>query len=326
MDCSIQLGGIEFDRLRDTAQLAEGLGFRTIYFPDHLKAEGPERQAMGVPSYDPMLQAALVADATKRIRVGHLVLCNLFRHPAVTARSLATLDQISGGRMVAGLGSGWTESEFRMTGIPFPEIGSRLRMLDEALTCIRGLWGSAGAFSFEGEFYRFNEAELSPRPVQSPPPIVLGGSGKGLLRIAARHADVVNIVSDTGRAGYIALANAVKLTDATFRSKVSFLRAEAQRAGRDAKAVRVSGALFTVLLTESRAAAQSAMEGMAGMFGVPTAALLASPLFLVGTPDDCIAELKRRERDWDLSEVVVSGMNAAPEMLERFGREILPHV
>ena len=325
MDFAVQFGGIEFDRLRDAAQTAEGLGFRTIYFPDHLVAEGPERQSMGVPAFDPMVQAAIVADATKRLRVGHLVLCNLFRHPAVTARSLATLDHLSGGRMVAGLGSGWTETEFRMTGIPFPEIGERLRMLDEALTCIRGLWGRE-PFTFDGEFYKFDAADLSPRPVQDRPPIVLGGSGKGLLRIAARHADVVNIVSETGRAGYIALANAIKLSDETFREKVRFLRAEAARAGRDGSAIRISAVLFTVQLTESRAAAEATIESLAGMFGVPPAALLASPLFLVGTPEDCIEELRRRQRDWEVSEVVVSGMNAGPELLERFGREIMPHV
>ena len=141
MDCALQIGWTDITGLRDMAQAAEGLGFSTIYFPDHLVAEGPERQVMGVPSYDPLMQAAIAAAATSRVRIGHLVLCNLFRHPAVTARSLATLDQLSGGRMVAGLGSGWTETEFRMTGIAFPEIGARLRMLDEALTCLRGLWG-----------------------------------------------------------------------------------------------------------------------------------------------------------------------------------------
>src|ERR1700739_2284996 len=94
--------------LRDTAQAAEELGFGAVYFPDHLVAEGPERNATGLPAYDPMMQAALVADGTKRIRIGHLVLANLFRHPAVTARSLATLDVMSGGRAIAGLGTGWT--------------------------------------------------------------------------------------------------------------------------------------------------------------------------------------------------------------------------
>src|SRR5262245_19820191 len=275
MDFGLQLGWMEFDRLRDLAQTAEGLGFRSVYFPDHLLAEGPEKQAMGVPAFDPLMQAAVVAGATSRVRIGHLVLCNLFRHPSITARSLATLDQMSGGRMLAGLGSGWTETEFRMTGIPFPEIGPRLRMLDEALTCIRGLWGEE-PFSHDGEFYQFRDASLTPRPVQSKPPFVLGGGGKGLLRVAARHADVVNIVSDTGRAGYIALANAIKLTDDTYREKVRFLRAEANRAGRDGKAIRISGMLFTMQLTDSRAAAEATAEGIAGMFGVPPAAILGS--------------------------------------------------
>jgi probable F420-dependent oxidoreductase len=324
MNFGLQLGWVEFARLRDLAQTAEGLGFRSVYFPDHLLAEGPEKQAMGVPAFDPLMQAAVVAGATSRVRIGHLVLCNLFRHPAVTARSLATLDQMSGGRMIAGLGSGWTETEFRMTGIPFPEIGPRLRMLDEALTCVRGLW-SGKPFSFEGEFYKFQEADLVPRPVQERPPVLLGGGGKGLLRVAARHADVVNIVSDTGRAGYIAIANAIKLSDATFRQKVDFLRAEANRAGRDGSKIGISALIFTAQLTATRAEAHSAVEGMAAMFGVPPAALLASPLFLVGTPEDCIAELKRRQKAWDLSEVVLSG-TTAPDLLERFGREILPHV
>src|SRR4029450_9118358 len=142
MNFGLQLGWVEFDLLRDLAQTAEGLGFRSVFFPDHLLAEGPEKQAMGVPALDPLMQAAVVAGATSRVRIGHLVLCNLFRHPAVTARSLAPLGQVRGGgvRMIAGLGSGWTETDFRMTGIPFPEIGPRLRMLDEALTCLRGLW------------------------------------------------------------------------------------------------------------------------------------------------------------------------------------------
>jgi probable F420-dependent oxidoreductase len=324
MECALQIGWTDITRLRDQAQAAEGLGYRTIYFPDHLVAEGPERQVMGVPSYDPLMQASVVATATSCVRIGHLVLCNLFRHPSVTARSLATLDQLSGGRMVAGLGSGWTETEFRMTGIEFPDIGPRLRMLDEALTCVRGLWGDA-PFSFAGEFYRFTDASLLPKPVQARPPILLGGSGKGLLRIAARHADVLNIVSETGRPGYIKLTQALKLTDATFRDKVRFVRDEAARAGRDPKSIRLSSMLFTVQLTDSRAATDVAAEGLGGMFGVPPAAILGSPLFLVGTPDDCIVELRRRQQEWDLAEIVLAGPTAA-DLAERFGREILPHV
>src|SRR5262245_46421300 len=130
MHFGLQLAGLEFPQLRDMAQMAEGLGYHAIYLPDHLVFEGPERSVdPRTNAYDPMVEAAVIADATRTVRIGHLVLCNLFRHPAVTARSLATLDHLSGGRLIAGLGSGWTESEFRMTGIAFPEIGPRLRML-----------------------------------------------------------------------------------------------------------------------------------------------------------------------------------------------------
>ena len=186
MDCALQIGWTDVTGLRDMAQAAEGLGFSTIYFPDHLVAEGPERQVMGVPSYDPLMQAAIAATATSRVRIGHLVLCNLFRHPAVTARSLATLDQLSGGRMVAGLGTGWTETEFRMTGIPFPRSG-RGSACSTRRSRASAASGARAPFTFDGEFYRFTDATLLPRPVQQPhPPILLGGSGKGLLRIAAQ--------------------------------------------------------------------------------------------------------------------------------------------
>ena len=175
---------------------------------------------MNGPAFDSMTLATIAAEATRTVKVGHMVLCNLFRHPAITAQSLATLDHLSGGRAIAGLGSGWTETEFRMTGIPFPDVATRLRMLDEALVCLRGLW-SDEPFTFAGEFYRFTEATLLPRPVQRPhPPIVLGGSGRGLLRIAARHADSLNLISSAGREGYIALKSVVAFTDASFKAKV----------------------------------------------------------------------------------------------------------
>src|SRR5262245_38632340 len=213
MDFGLQINGPDLIQGRDIAQAAEALGFGTIYFPDHLVLEGPERQAQGFPAYDPMIQAAVVATATTRIRMGQLVLCNLFRHPAVTARSIATLDQLSNGRAVLGLGSGWTETEFAMTGLPFPEIGPRLRMLDEALTCIRGLLRGP-RFRFERRCSRCRDASRRQRPGRRRhPPIILGGSGKRLLRIAAKHADLVNIVSETGKQGYISLAQAAKLTD-----------------------------------------------------------------------------------------------------------------
>jgi len=323
MEFGLQIANMEWQQLRDTAQEAEGLGFQTLLVPDHIVAEGPERQFdPHFLSYDVMIQVALLAEATKKARVGHLVLCNLFRHPVMTAQSLTSLDRLSNGRLIAGLGTGWTEREFKMTGISFPDIGTRLRMLDEALTCIRSLWTNEHT-TVAGEFYQFDESILWPKPVQQPhPPILLGGGGKGLLRVAAKHADIVNIISDAGKPGYIKLANVAKLTDESFQAKVKFLRDEAARHGRDGSKIRISNVIFSVIVTNSAAETQATAEGMAPMFNTSPEGLLHSPLSLIGTPEQCIAELKRRQRDWDVSQVIFSG--GAP--IRRLAEEVLPHV
>jgi probable F420-dependent oxidoreductase len=324
MRFGIQLGiGLgDITRLHDIAQLVEGLGYDVIYFPDHLVLEGPERQRMEGPSFDSMAMATVAATATTRVKIGHLVLCNLFRHPAITAQSLATLDQLSGGRALAGLGSGWTETEFAMTGIGFPPIGERLRMLDESLACIRGLWGDA-PFTHEGEFFRFRDAHLLPKTVQKPhPKIVLGGGGKGLLRIAARHADVLNVIADVGKRGYISMQGAGKLDDDAFRSKVDFVRAEAAKLGRDPRAIDISNFAFNVVLTDSADAAQGMITGMAGAMGTTPEAIAHSPMMLIGTPESMIAELRRRQTAWDVTELVFQFQDEGT--VTRFAREVAP--
>jgi probable F420-dependent oxidoreductase len=326
MEYGLQIANLDWQQLRDRARAAEEQGYSVITVPDHIVMEGPER------SYDPhhlswdaMLMVGVIAEATKKAQVGHLVLCNLFRHPIITAQSLTSLDHLSGGRLLAGLGTGWTEREFAMTGLPFPDIATRLRMLDESLTCLRSLWTTEET-TFAGEFYRFDKAILWPKPVQRPhPPILLGGGGKGLLRVAAKHADVVNIISDAGRPGYISLENVAKLTDDAFTSKVKFLRDEAARHGRDGKKIRISNMIFTVVLTDSPAATRATVEGMAPMFNTTPAGMVRAPLALIGTPDECIAELRRRQKEWDVSQVLFGG-GVDPTMQRRLAEEVLRHV
>jgi probable F420-dependent oxidoreductase len=326
MEYGLQIANLDWQQLRDRAQAAEELGYSVITVPDHIVMEGPER------SYDPhhlswdaMLMVGVIAEATKTAQVGHLVLCNLFRHPIITAQSLTSLDRLSGGRLIAGLGTGWTEREFKMSGLPFPDITTRLRMLDEALTCLRSLWTNEET-TFEGEFYRFDKCILWPKPVRQPhPPILLGGGGKGLLRVAAKHADVVNIISDAGKPGYIKLENVAKLTDDSFTSKVAFLRAEAARHGRDGKSIRISNMIFTVILTDSPAATRATVEGMAPMFNTTPEGMVRSPLALIGTPDECIAELRRRQKEWDVSQVLFGGALDAGTQ-RRLAEEVLRHV
>lgn len=326
MEYGLQLANLDWQQLRDRARAAEEQGYAVITVPDHVVMEGPEKSYdPRTLCYDPMVMVGVIAEATTRARVGHLVLCNLFRHPVITAQSLASLDTLSGGRLIAGLGTGWTEREFKMTGLPYPDITTRIRMLDEALACMRGLW-SQDETTFSGEFYQLDQCILYPKTVQQPhPPILLGGGGKGLLRVAAKHADVVNIIADAGRPGYIKLENVAKLTDDAFTSKVRFLREEAARHGRDGKKIRISNMIFTTMLTDSPAATRATVEGMAPMFNTSPEGMLRSPMALIGTPEECVAELRRRQRDWDVSQVLFGGGIDARTQ-QRLAEDVLRHV
>jgi probable F420-dependent oxidoreductase len=328
MEFGVQLGNLEPAQYRAHAQTAEALGYDAIVFPDHLVNEGPDRQLdPKSKAYDHIVMAAAVIEATKKIRVGHLVLCNLFRHPSITAQSLMTLDRLSNGRLVAGLGTGWTETEFKMSGIPFPPIAERLRMLDEALACILSLWKNETT-TFDSEFYHLKDAILWPKPIQQPhPPIVIGGGGKGLLRLAAKYADYVNIIPDAGKRGYISMEVARKMTNDSFREKIAFLREEAKKLGRKPETVRVSNFVFMTMITESKEASRKNAEMMAPMFNQTAEQLLASPMILIGTPDECVTELKRRAKDWGTEQMIFTGEVGQNEKLLRdLHEKVLAHV
>jgi probable F420-dependent oxidoreductase len=323
MEIGLQLGSKSYAELRDLAQMAEELGFSAIYVPDHFAYEQP---GVGLdanaPAYEAIGMLAGLAAATRRVKIGGLVLCNMFRHPALTAQATTTLDHVSNGRALLGLGAGWTRAEFDMTGLPFPDVGVRLRMLDEALKVIKSLWREETT-TFSGEFYQLRDAISTPKPLSKPhPPILLGGNGKGLLRIAAREAQMLNIVSETGRQGTVKPEAVGKLTEEAFKQRIEFVRAEARAAGRDPKEIHFSSVLFMPVLTDAAAAALSVADNLGSLFGLKGEAVRRMPLALIGTPDECVAELKRREREWSLEHVVLSGTRN-PKDIERFAREVL---
>ena len=324
MEFGLFLMSIDFEAVRESARAAEELGYHLVVFPDHFVNEGPSGYDPHALSHDAILLAAAAAQATRTIRIGHVVLCNLFRHPAVTAQALMSLDHLSGGRLIAGLGAGWTETEFRMTGIGFPEIGTRLRMLDESLTCIRSLWTQERT-TFEGELYRFEDAILWPKPLQRPhPPIIIGGSGRGALRLMAKHADVANIAVDTGKPAKLTLDGMGKINDAAFRDRANFVRAEAARLGRDPSAITISNAVFSVTLADSPAAAEASAREIGRTFGIPSHEAPRSALFLIGTPQQCVEELNRRAAEWGVGQFLFAAGSA--ETTRRLANEVLPHV
>lgn len=327
MDFGLQLAGAPAQELLSLARNAEAWGYSTIYVPDHWVYE---RQAGGglddaANSWEATTILGAIAAVTSKVRIGSLVMCNLFRHPATTAQHIATLDHISNGRALLGIGSGWTKAEFDMMGMPFLDVKPRLRMLEEAVRVTRALWTEPRT-NFAGEFYTLKDAFLVPKPIQQPhPPIMLGGSGKGILRMAAREADHVNVISDAGRAGTILMSEVAKVTDDAFKAKLDFVRTEAKAAGRDPDRITFSSTIFMPMIADTEAAGNQFATGMGGMLGLDAAQVKRMPMGLIGTPDECIAELKRRAREWGTEHYIMSGFGG-PTQAERFAREIAPKV
>jgi probable F420-dependent oxidoreductase len=327
MDFGLQLAGIPASDMVALARQAETSGFSAIYVPDHWAYEqrgggGLDDKAL---AWEATTILGALAVATTRVRIGALVLCNLFRHPGTTAQATTTLDHLSGGRAILGLGSGWTRAEFEMMGAPFPDVQPRLRMLDEAVRVIKQLW-TTDRVTFDGEFCHLRDAMSVPKPLQKPhPPVMLGGSGKGLLRIAAREADIVNVISDSGRAGTILPSEVAKLTDEAFRRKLDFVRSEARAAGRDPSAITLSSTIFIPMLADSAEAAHTFATNLGGLFGVSESEVRRMPLALIGTPEECVAELTRRGREWGVGHYILSGYGK-PANAERIAREVLARV
>jgi F420-dependent oxidoreductase-like protein len=181
-----------FDRVVEQARAAEAAGFSLVTVMDHLY------QITGVgPETDPMLEGWSTLNAlareTSKVRLGTLVSGVTYRNPAMFAKMASTLDVISGGRALVGLGAAWNESEHIGYGYDFPPIGERMDRLDEALTIIRAMF-TEDRPSFNGNHYRIEQALNVPRPIQpGGPKILVGGGGeKRTLKIAAAHADMTH--------------------------------------------------------------------------------------------------------------------------------------
>jgi len=179
------------DELRGVWRRIEDLGFGWISVWDHFYG------ATGKPDDAACLEAvamhAALACSTSRVRCGSLVYSVGYRHPAVLAKAITAIDQLSGGRADMGIGAGWAKVEYDAYGIDFPEVKVRMDQLEEGIQCLRGLLHHE-VTDFDGRWFTLRDARNEPRPVQAKLPIWVGGGGeKRTLRIAARHADGWNV-------------------------------------------------------------------------------------------------------------------------------------
>ncbi|MFJ6217100.1 LLM class F420-dependent oxidoreductase [Streptomyces sp. NPDC092296] len=182
--------------LTATARAAEQGGCAAFTLMDHWF-----QMEARAPAQDPMLEGytslGFLAGRTERIKLGLLVTGVTYRHPGLLAKIVTTLDVLSGGRAVLGIGAAWYEREHRGLGVPFPPVAERFERLEEALQICRRMWSDDDG-PYEGRHYRLAETICSPRPIQRPgPKILIGGSGeRKTLRLVARYADACNLYAD----------------------------------------------------------------------------------------------------------------------------------
>ena len=192
---------ISWTELRETWQEVETLGFDSLWVNDHLlPSVGPS----DAPNFEGWTMVGAMAALTTRVRIGVMVASNTFRHPAILAKMATSVDHISGGRLILGIGSGYFAQEHQVYGISLYTSSQRARQLEEALQVIHKLWTEENA-SFAGTYYRLTKAPFAPKPIQKPhPPIMIGGTGEKLtLPLVAKYADLWNSGGTVERMGHL---------------------------------------------------------------------------------------------------------------------------
>lgn len=176
-----------YETIRAIAQQAEADGFDSIWLADHLFYRYPGEATRGI--WECWTMLAALAEATQRVEIGTLVLCNSFRHPAILAKMATTLDEVSHGRLILGVGAGWNEPEYQAFGLPFDH---RVDRFEEAMQILKPLLRD-GQVDFAGQYYQARNCEILPRgPRSDGPPLLSGGEGPRMLRLTAQYADLWN--------------------------------------------------------------------------------------------------------------------------------------
>jgi F420-dependent oxidoreductase-like protein len=210
--------------VRDLAQRAEALGVRTLSLMDHFF-----QMDVVAPAEDPMLEGytalGFIAGCTDRLRLRLLVTGVTYRHPGLVAKTVTTLDVVSGGRAELGIGAAWYEREHRGLGVPFPPTAERFERLTEALQICLQMWSEDDG-PYQGKHYQLQETLCRPAPVSSPRPrILIGGGGeRKTLRLVAEYADACNLFGDA----------------AVVAHKVEVLRRHCDTVGRDPNAIEIT--------------------------------------------------------------------------------------
>jgi alkanesulfonate monooxygenase SsuD/methylene tetrahydromethanopterin reductase-like flavin-dependent oxidoreductase (luciferase family) len=247
-----------------------------------------------------------------------------FRNPALVAKMATTLDHISDGRVVLGLGAGWQRSEYHAHGYRYGSNVERLEQLREGIQVIKAMWRQEDPV-IRGRYFSIEHAYNKPRPVQTPhPPIMVGGSGSKLLPITAAEADIANLIPPIIR-GKDAVQDpqaAVNFDKRDLKQRIEKLRNLVRESGRDVDSVTIAGFVL-VNLCRDECTATAALKATAASMGYPSEeAARNSPTLLIGTPEQVKRELRSRLEEFGITYYVVFA--ASQESLELFASDVMP--
>jgi len=295
--------GLNWPRWTKLAQAAEDFGFAGLYRSDHYtNAEPPELDSLEL-----WVSLTWLAAHTKRIQFGPLVSPFSFRHPSLTARMAAAVDDLSGGRLQLGLGAGWNEREHEMFGLPLLGVPERMRRFEEGLEVVSRLLKSDKPFSYSGKFYQLKEAILLPRP-QRPggPLIIVGGNGrKRTLQLAAKYANEWNGTSQT---------------PARFRGRMQRLDEYLKQEGRKPSDLRRS-AMLGIAFGRNKAELEKNLR----FYGASAQELRANGK-LVGGPNEIVEQLNALAEE-GCQRVMIQWLDMDDlEGLEALAKSVLPQL
>ena len=272
----------------EKARKIESLGYSSLLIPDHFDDQ-----------FAPMPAMAVAAAATTTLRVGGLVLDNDYKHPLVLAKEVATLDVLTGGRVELGIGAGWMQTDYAASGIPYDRPGVRISRFAEGMLVIKGLL-SGEPVDFKGTYYTITNHTGTPKPVQQPVPVLIGGGGKRVLSLAAREANIISV--NFNLAPGAVNREVMNTGDQTSTAeKIGWIRAAAGSRFDD---IELSVTVFVCIVTDDQ---KGMAERVSGGFGMSPEEVLQTPHVVVGSVDQIVDALQERREKFGFSYIVFSG-------------------
>ena len=289
----------------DFARQVEDSGIDVLLLRDHFSAGAFGQQLA------PFSGLAAAAAVTTRLRLGTMVLSNDFRHPAIVAHEAASLHLVSGGRFELGIGAGWYRPEYHAAGIAFDPPGQRISRLDESLRIVKRLLAGTPV-RHTGDFYRIDGLDLDvlPTPRPSSPRLLVGVGGPRMLRLAARHADIVGVLPAPIRDSTDSDDPRDRLP-AAFDAKISVVR---EAAGDRFGNLEIN-AFGTFIITDERRAETGDLIARRGWTGIDVETVWQMPTIFIGSLQQIRSDLRARQERFGLSYLVV-GENDLPILTE----------